>query len=192
MQPTDPNQSTQQPQQVTPPNPFSQAVEDPSSQATVAKAMQAAAIQKAQRTKQQNTNYSPANISSALATINPNGKSPQIKVGNALNTNNYSGECLAYVDDQQGNNSSRQPTAFADYQVNAAQGNIMTKGTPPKGSRVYFAPTPDNSAGHIGIATGDGSFTGATTSQGIKTFKISDWERYANQQYIGYAPPGSK
>lgn len=112
------------------------------------------------------------------------------KVGSALNTNNYSGLCLKYVDDQTGN-KDRNPTAYADFQTNEADGNIKTSGTPPKGSRVYFAPTSDNPAGHIGLSNGDGTFTGATTNEGIKSFSIKDWEGYAGQQYIGYAPPGS-
>lgn len=146
-----------------------------------------------QKKKQEDlANYTPpqqnAAISQALATLKPNGKDPQTKVGTGLNTPNYSGLCLQYVDDQTGN-KNRQPTAYADYQQNAASGNIKTDGVPPKGARVYFAPTPDNPAGHVGLSTGDGSFTGATTNQGIKTFSIKDWENYAGQQFIGYAPP---
>ena len=127
-------------------------------------------------------------ISQALGQLGD--KSTAGKIGGALNTNNYSGLCLKWVDDQTGN-SARQPTAFADYQQNAASGNIKTSGTPPKGARIYFAPTPDNTAGHIMLSNGDGTGTGATTSQGIKTFNIKSWENYAGQQYIGWAPPNS-
>ncbi len=134
--------------------------------------------------------FSPAAISQATAALKPKAKDPVTKVGNALSTKDYSGLCLAYVDDQTGNNN-RQPTAYADYEANAASGNIKTTGTPPKGARIYFAPTPDNPAGHIMLSNGDGTGTGATTNQGIKTFNIKDWEKYAGQQYIGYAPPGA-
>jgi hypothetical protein len=155
-------------------------------------ATNSALIKKRQKeTQDANNSFTAAQISQALAITSPKSKSPQVNVGKALNNNNYSNECLAYVDDQQGN-KNRQPTAIADYQVNANAGNIQTKGTPPKGARVYFAPTPDNPAGHVALSDGGGSMTGATLDQGIETFKISDWEKYANQQYIGWAPPGSK
>lgn len=142
---------------------------------------------------QQRAQDSIAAASKAMATLTNGDKSRNTmsKVGGALNTNNYSGQCLKFVDDQTGN-SARQPTAYADYQVNAQGGNIKTNGTPPKGARIYFAPTKDNPAGHIMLSNGDGTGTGATTNDGIQTYNIKDWEKYAGQQYIGYAPPQSK
>lgn len=201
MQPTDPvlqaaqqqqamQQQAQIPQAPQPaqPNPMQQAQQqlqtDESNNQTEFSKIQAnkqAAISQASR---------------AMSTLNPGANSgdstsdTMSKVGGALNTNNYSNMCLAYVDDQTGN-KNRQSTAYNDYLVNANDGNIHTSGTPPKGARVYFAPTADNPAGHIGLSNGNGSFTGATTNEGIKTFSIQNWENYASQQYIGWAPAGS-
>lgn len=131
--------------------------------------------------------------SKAMATLNPKANSSDStsntmsKVGQANSTGNYSysGECLKWVDDQQGNSSSRQPTAIADYQANAQAGNIETKGTPPKGARVYFS-SPDIPAGHVGISDGNGSFTSATDN-GVQTFNIDQWQQYAGQSYLGYS-----
>lgn len=146
---------------------------------------------------QQDQQNALAAASKAMATLNPNANSKDSasndmsKVGGALTTKNYSNQCLAFVDDQTGN-TQRSPTAYADFQKNAQNNNIKTSGTPPKGARIYFAPTADNPAGHVGLSNGDGTFTGATTNQGIKTFSIKNWENYASQQYIGYAPPNSQ
>ncbi|MHB9161540.1 MAG: hypothetical protein ACYC6W_11760 [Nitrosotalea sp.] len=174
----DPNaiQQAQQQQQPSTPDPEQ-----------VLQANNAALLKKRQAATQQEANSFPQSaISQAMAQVAPNSKDPQVKVGGALNTQNYSGLCLQYVDDQQGN-ANRQSTAYADYQKNAQMGNIKTTGIPPKGARVYFAPTKDNPAGHVGLSNGDSTFTGATTNDGIKSFGISDWEKYADQQYIGYS-----
>lgn len=146
---------------------------------------------------QQNSLDAISAASKAMSVLNPNANSKDAtsndmsKVGGALNTNNYSNQCLRFVDDQTGN-KNRQPTAIADYQVNAQNNNIKTSGTPPKGARIYFAPTPDNPDGHVMLSNGDGTGTGATTNQGIKTFSIKDWSTYASQKYIGWAPPNSQ
>lgn len=153
-------------------------------------AMMQAAAQKKKLADE--ANIAPPDMASVSKALNVlQDKSSAGKVGGALNTNSYSNLCLKYVDDTTGN-QNRQPTAYADYQVNARSGNINTSGTPPKGARVYFAPTQDNPAGHIGISLGNNMFRGATTNDGIKDFSISDWSKYANQQYIGWAPPNSK
>lgn len=186
-QASQPDQSSPQPQQPTP-SPVDLAQQQIQQYSQVDQANEAAMKQKQNAVSE---------ASKAMATLNPQANSKDAtsntmsKVGSALNTNNYSGLCLQYVDDQTGN-KARQPTAIADYQANEQDGNIKTSGTPPKGSRVYFAPTSDNPAGHIGLSNGDGTFTGATTNDGIKTFNIKNWESYAGQQYIGYAPPNSK
>lgn len=127
-----------------------------------------------------------AAISQALGQLNDKSISGQ--VGKAIQTPNYAGYCLAWVDDQQGN-ANRQPTAIADYQVNASQNNIKTSMDAPKGARVYFNADQSNAnMGHVGIANGDGTFTSATDN-GIQTFDIPAWEKYSGQQYLGYATP---
>ncbi len=146
-----------------------------------------------ENTLEQNQQTSLATVSKAYNMLNTQTSdkvsNSMNKVGGALNTNNYSGLCLKYVDDKTGN-TDRSPTAYADYQKNAAAGNIHNTGTPPKGARVYFAPTQDNPAGHVMLSNGDGTGTGATTNDGIKTFSIQDWSKYAGQQYIGYSTSG--
>ena len=124
-------------------------------------------------------------ISQALGVVGD--KSTQGKVGQAIATPAYAGYCLQWVDDQQGNKGARQQTAYADFQQNQAAGNISTKGTPPKGARVYFAPNDTNGGmGHVGISTGNGNFTSATDN-GVQTFNIQQWDKYAGQDYIGYS-----
>lgn len=137
-----------------------------------------------------------AQAAKAMAILKPNAKgsdetSTMSQIGQANQTPSYAGYCLQYVDDQTGN-TNRQPTAYADYQANQQSGNIKTSGTPPKGARVYFAPNSTNgNMGHVGISDGNGEFTSATDN-GVKTFNIQDWDKYAGQQFIGWAPPNSK
>lgn len=139
----------------------------------------------------QNQSFPVAQISQAAATLKPNNKDTMTQIGKAIATPDYaySGLCLKWVDDQQGN-ANRQPTAYADYQTHAQEGDIIASSKDiPKGSRVYFAPDASNGdAGHVGIANGDGTFTSATDN-GIKTFSLKDWQNYTGQQFIGYAPP---
>lgn len=131
------------------------------------------------------TSKSTAPISQALGVLND--KSIAGKVGKAIATPSYAGYCLKWVDDQQGNNTNRQPTAYADYLLHQNEGDIATKGTPPKNARVYFGPNATNGEmGHVGISNGNGTFTSATDN-GIQTFDIKAWEKYAGQTYIGYS-----
>lgn len=124
-------------------------------------------------------------ISQALAQLNPTGSDTQTNIGKAIKTPAYAGYCLKYVDDKTGN-TNRQPTAFADYEVNAKSGNIQTSDKNiPSGARVYFAPDATNGKmGHVGLMNSDGSFT-AATDNGIQSFTIPDWEKYSGQKYIG-------
>ena len=127
-------------------------------------------------------NYSPAEISQAMASVAPN--SPAGKIGQSIATPAYAGLCLKWVDDQQGT-SQRQPSAIMDFQAN--QDKIQTSNKIPSGARVYFAPdASNNNDGHVGIANGDGSFTSATDN-GVKTYNIQEWEKYTGQQFIGWA-----
>ena len=127
-----------------------------------------------------------ASISQAMATLKDTSTIGQ--VGKAIATPNYAGYCLQWVDDQQGN-TNRQPTAIADYQVNAQANNINSSLDAPKGARVYFnADASNGNMGHVGISNGDGTFTSATDN-GVQTFDIPDWEKYSGQQYLGYASP---
>lgn len=151
------------------------------SQALLAK--QQAGIQQANVLPQ---NYKPADIAQAIAKVDPTNKQPIAQIGKAIQTPNYAGYCLKWVDDQQGN-TNRLPTAFADYQSKAAEGNINTSNNVPKGSRVYFSPDSSNGdMGHIGISNGDGTFTSATDN-GIKTFSIKDWQKITGQSFLGWA-----
>ena len=171
-----PNDPTQQSQQPDPTQPALPTPED-----TLA-ATNSALLKKKQLADKQN--YSAATLSQAMAQVAPN--SPAGKVGKAIATPNYANLCLKWVDDKQGN-TSRQPTAIADFQANAQAGNISTSNKIPDGARVYFSPDKSNGdAGHVGISNGDGSFTSATDN-GIQTFKIADWERYTGQSYIGFS-----
>ena len=126
-----------------------------------------------------------AAISQAMGKLS--SKDPMGAVGKAIATPNYAGYCLQWVDDQQGN-KNRQPTAYADYQANAQQGNInQSSDNIPKGARVYFSPDQSNgNMGHVGISNGDGTFTSATDN-GVQTFSLADWEKYTGQKYLGYA-----
>lgn len=114
-------------------------------------------------------------------------KDPISQIGKAIQTPNYAGYCLKWVDDQTGN-KNRLPTAYADYQANAQQGNINTStDNIPKGARVYFSPNDSNGQmGHIGISNGDNTFTSATDN-GIKTFNISDWQKLTGQSVLGWS-----
>lgn len=126
-----------------------------------------------------------AAISQAMAMVNPKGKDTTTQIGKSIQTPAYAGYCLQWVDDQQGN-SNRQPTAYADYQVNAKSGNISTSGNIPAGARVYFGPDASNGGmGHVGIAGDDGTFTSATDN-GVKTYKISDWVKSTGQSLLGW------
>lgn len=165
-------QQTQQPQ--------------PTAEDTLA-ATNSALIKKRQKeTQDANNSFTAAQISQALAVASPKSNSPQVNIGKAIATPAYSGLCLKFVDDKQGN-TARQPTAIADYQANAQAGNISTSEKIPANARVYFAPDDSNGGnGHVGISNGDGSFTSATDN-GIKTFAIKEWEKYTGQKFIGYS-----
>lgn len=196
MQPQDPIQSTQ-------PNPAQQAFssfqsnqQQPNPQQAQSaidslqqKSKQIATIEDAIKKKNEQAWLSMPNqqgsISQALAQLNPQGSDTQTEVGKAIKTPAYAGYCLQYVDDRTGN-TNRQPNAFADYQVNAKQGNIQTSDNNIKfGARVYFAPDATNDKmGHVGLMNSDGTFT-AATDNGIKSFTIPDWERYSGQKFIG-------
>ena len=172
MNPTDP---TQQPPQDQGPTP-----ED------TLQATNSALLKKKKLANQQlNNSFSPAQISQAMSQVAPS--SPAGKVGKAIATPAYAGMCLAWVDDQQGNKTSRQTSAYNDYLANAQQGKVSTSNKIPSGARVYFSPDASNNGdGHVGIANGDGSFTSATDN-GIKTFSIKEWEKYSGQSMIGWA-----
>ena len=135
------------------------------------------------------TDSSLSAVTKAIATLSPQSTDTTTQVGKAIQSPNYAGYCLKWVDDQTGK-SNRQPTAYADYQTNVQAGNINTSTSDiPKGARVYFAPDSSNGGmGHVGLSNGDGTFTSATDN-GIQTFGLSDWEKYAGQKYLGYANP---
>lgn len=147
------------------------------------------ALKQIQLTKQKNQQNNQAAIAQAAATLTPNANDTLTNVGQAIQSPAYAGYCLQWVDDQTGN-KNRQPTAYADYQTQAANGNIDSSSTNiPKGARVYFAPDSSNGGmGHVGLSNGDGTFT-AATDNGIQTFGLSDWQKYAGQQYLGYSKP---
>lgn len=123
-------------------------------------------------------------ISQAMGILND--KSTIGQVGKAIQTPNYAGYCLKWVDDQQGS-TNRLPTAYADYQSKAQAGNMNDSDNPPVGARVYFAPDQSNkNMGHVGISQGNGKFTSATDN-GIKTFSLQDWEKYTGQKFLGWS-----
>lgn len=178
-------------------DPFAQAGQQtqsptPTPEETIAAENQAL-IKKQQKQQQQQTEaFNMADLSRAMAILNPNSNSPQVNIGKAIKTPAYAGLCLQYVDDKQGN-PNRLPTAYADYEARAQAGLInQSEKNIPSGARVYFAPDDSNGgAGHVGIANSNNTFTSATDN-GIKTFSIADWEKYTNQRFIGWAPPPSK
>ncbi len=132
------------------------------------------------------SNSQQASVSRAMGILKPNSSDKMSQVGQSIATPAYAGRCLQWVDDQQGA-TNRQPTAYADYQVKAQQGDIQTNGTPPKGARVYFQPDASNgNMGHVGISTGSGSFTSATDN-GVKTYSLKDWSNFTGQKFIGWA-----
>lgn len=169
-----------------------QGQQPPFSSQDTLEATNAAVLKKRQQQMQDFLTSTPdpnqqAALTKAVAQINPNKKDTVTKVGKAIQTPSYAGYCLQWVDDQQGNNTQRQPTAFADFQANLNAGNIKNSNKVPDGARVYFSPNQSNgNLGHVGISNGDGTFTSATDS-GIKTFKIADWEKLTGQQMIGWA-----
>jgi hypothetical protein len=148
-----------------------------------------AVLKKRQQSMQQFTNSFPQyQISQAMATVNPKSNAPQAQIGKAISTPNYAGLCLKWVDDQQGN-SNRQPTAYADYQAHAQQGDVSASLKDiPIGARTYFSPNDSNGGlGHVGIYAGNGKFISATDN-GIKTFAIKDWEAATGQSFLGWVP----
>lgn len=183
------NASAQNGQQPQSPSPIQQAQSQ--LQQNQQNISQEQAATKAKNALMSTPSNSTSNAAKAMALLQPESKSTITQVGKAIQTPAYAGYCLQYVDDKTGN-SQRQPTAYADYQANQAAGNIDTSMKDiPKGARVYFAPNATNGGmGHVGLSNGDGSFTSATDN-GVQTFNIKDWEQYADQQFIGYAPPGS-
>ncbi len=130
--------------------------------------------------------------SNAMSILNPQGNlkdgeaNKMSQFGQSIKTPAYAGYCLQYVDDQTGN-SNRQPTAYADYQVKSQNGQISNSNNVPDGARVYFAPDASNgNMGHVGLANKNGTFTSATDN-GVKTYSISDWEKYTGQKFIGWS-----
>jgi len=149
-------------------------------------AMSQALLQQQQANMQQA--FPQSAIAQAMAQVDPKGESKLSEVGKAIKTPAYAGYCLQWVDDKQGVTGSRQPTAYADYQARAQQGDVKesTKDI-PDGARVYFSPDSSNGGmGHIGIANGDGTFTSATDN-GVKTFSLNDWIKITGQKFLGWA-----
>ncbi len=129
--------------------------------------------------------YNPSAISQAIASLSPNSDSPSAQIGKAIQTPAYAGLCLKWVDDQQGN-TTRYPTAYADFQAHAKAGDIQTSDKIPSGARIYFSPNESNgNMGHVGIYEGNGKFISATDN-GVKTFPIKDWENMTGQMYLGF------
>lgn len=102
----------------------------------------------------------------------------------------YNNYCQAFVEQTTYGHQGIYDTANDAWNDNLQSGKAVqgTKGLKP-GDLLYFTPTQDEPAGHVGIYENGNNFVSAT-SNGVKSMDINEWQKETGQQLQGYVPIG--